>query len=160
MFKAGLIVGVVAAVLALLVTLVSPLFVPCLVLLPGLVAGYLASVFDKPVDNGASAKAGALGGLIAGAGAVVGQLGGAAINALFVGPENARQIMENFGIEYGTTAGVETGYWAGLIGSGICMSLVDVVLMAALGALGGILWWQITGKNQAAPPPYAGYPQE
>jgi len=147
MRKSGLIFGAVALFLCVGAALLSPLCVPCLALFLGLGAGYLAGVFDKPADNGGASRAGAMGGLIAGVGALLGQMIGAGINGVIVGPENASRIIEQMGLPSGS-GDFGTVYWFGLIGGGCCLGILDIALMAGLGALGGILWWQISGKKK------------
>jgi hypothetical protein len=152
MLKSGLIFGAIALLLSAGAALLSPLCVPCLALFLGLGAGYVAGVFDKPADNGASTKSGALSGVISGLGALLGQLIGAAINGSMVGPERAASILQQFGLPTGNGAGFGPGYWAGLFASGCCLGILDIALMAGLGALGGVLWWQMSGKK-AVPAP-------
>jgi LytS/YehU family sensor histidine kinase len=147
MLKSGLIAGGVTFVLALGFTLLSPLCVPCLAFFLGLGAGYLAGVFEKPLDNGSSAKSGAVAGAIGGVGAIIGQMVGALLNAVIVGPEKAVKLVEQLGIPVATPNDFGAAYWVGIIGSGCCFGLLDVALMAGLGALGGLLWWQISGKQ-------------
>jgi len=147
MVKSGLIIGFVALLLTAGVVLISPLCAPCLALFLGLGAGFLAGTFDKPMDNSQSAKSGALGGVIAGVGALLGQLIGGAINGAILGPQGASEILRQLGISNGADPG---SYWAGLIGSACCFGILDLALMAGLGALGGILWWQISGKKNAS----------
>jgi hypothetical protein len=147
MLKSGLIAGAVTFVLALGFTLLSPLCVPCLALLLGLGAGFLAGVFDKPLDNSNAAKSGAGAGAIGGIGAIIGQMVGAVLNSIIVGPETAAALMEQLGLPAPDPNSLGAGYWVGIVGSGCCFGLLDVALMAGLGALGGILWWQISGKQ-------------
>lgn len=150
MLKSGFIFGVVALLLAAGASLLSPFCVPCcLALFLGLGAGFVAGVFDKPGDNGTATKSGALSGVIGGVGALVGQLIGAVINGALVGPEGAARILEQLGLPSSGSAG---GYWVGLFASGCCLGILDIALMAGLGALGGILWWQISGKKAVVAP--------
>ncbi|MBN1303348.1 MAG: hypothetical protein JXA13_02860 [Anaerolineales bacterium] len=147
MYKSGLIVGGVALVLSIGVVLISPcLVLVCLAPFLGIGAGFLAGVFGKPGDKDTSTKNGAIAGAIGGAGALIGQLIGAAINSIMMGPEGVMELTRSLGLPSGGPAG-EVGYWVGVVGGGICLGILDVFLMAGMGALGGILWWQITGKN-------------
>ncbi|MBN1920947.1 MAG: hypothetical protein JW892_06865 [Anaerolineae bacterium] len=147
MVKSGLIFGAVMLVVALGVTLLSPLCVPCAALFIGLGAGYVAGVFDKPRTNQAALKSGALAGVIAGAGGFIGQAIGTAINASVMSPDQVMELMRQFGIDASQMGGANVGYWGGLIGSAVCGGIFAVLLAAGLGAIGGILWWQMTGKN-------------
>lgn len=156
MFKSGLIIGVVALLLAIGAALLSPLCVPCLTLLLGLGAGYLAGAFDKPFDNRGSARSGAIAGAIGGIGALIGQAVGAVINSQIVGAEGAIRLIRQLGIQLplGTTpADIAAGYWGGMIGSTCCLGLFDVALMAGLGALGGLLWRQMSGSKRTVSTP-------
>ena len=144
MIKAGLILGAVMLVLGVGGSLLSPLCVPCLAVMAGIGAGYLAGVFDKPLTSGDSAKVGAIAGAIGGAGALLGQIIGGILNALLVDPQNMMRMMEQFGFPATYDANFIT---ISQIGGGVCFGLIDIVLMAGLGALGGILWQQIAGKN-------------
>jgi hypothetical protein len=152
MKRSGLIFAVVALVLGLAVTLLSPLVVPCVGFVIGLVAGYLGSVFDKPADSPRAANVGTKAGLIAAAGAVLGQLGGGLANALLMGPEAAARLMGRPAAEASSEA-FAIGYYGGICGTGVCLSVVDVGLMAGLGALGGLLWWQLSGRKRSAAAP-------
>ena len=148
MLKSGLIVGVVTLVLATGAVLLSPLCVPCLAIVAGLAAGYLAGVFDKPSESGATTKTGAAAGAIGGAGALIGHLLGGLGNALILGPEGGAAFAQMLGLP-ATTDPVP--YYTGVFGSACCLGLVEVAIMAGLGALGGVLWYQTTGKKNAAP---------
>ncbi len=146
MYKSGLIVGVVALFVAAGATLLSPLCTPCAAVFLGLTAGFLAGVFNKPADNNATAKVGAIGGAVGGVGAILGQVIGTVLNGVLVGPERLQQFNQQLGLPFEGAVPHQT-YWLGLVGGGICFSLLDVLLMAGFGALGGLLWWQTTGKN-------------
>ncbi len=150
MYKSGLILGVVALFVAAGATLLSPLCAPCAAIFLGLGAGFLAGVFDKPSDNNAIAKVGAIGGAVGGSGAVLGQIIGAVINSYVMGPQGAQQFTQSLGLPTSGGPGFEGGYWVAVFGGAICLSLLDVLLMAGFGALGGLLWWQTTGKNATA----------
>ncbi len=147
MIKAGLILGAVMLVLGIGGSLITPLCVPCIALAAGLGAGYLAGVYDKPLTSGGGAKVGAIAGAIGGAGALLGQIIGGILNALIVKPEGVIEMMEQFGLP---TMPDPSFYYISFIGGGVCFGVLDVVLMAGLGALGGILWYQVAGKNTTA----------
>ncbi len=152
MFKSGLIVAAIALVLGFGLTLLSPVCTPCVGALLGLLAGYLAGVFDKPMDSFGSTRAGAGGGLVASIGVILGLIFGAVANSMLVGPEGAQQLLNSFGAPSAYSPAVMPGYYFGLIGSAIFFSLINVMMMVALGALGGRVWWQISGKNSRQEP--------
>lgn len=144
MVKAGLILGAVMLILGIGGSLITPICVPCLAILAGVGAGYLAGVYEKPLTSGDSAKAGAIAGVIGGAGALLGQIVGGVINATTVDLQDAMDLLEQFGLP---TTYDPNLFFISQIGGGVCLGLLDIVLMAGLGALGGILWQQIAGKN-------------
>ena len=146
MVKAGLIFGIVMLVLGIGGSLITPICVPCIALMAGLGAGYLASVYEKRATSGDAAKVGAGAGAIAGAGALLGQITGGIINAVVGDPQLAAELLESWGLP---ATYDPTMYYVSLIGGGVCFGIVDLVLMAGFGALGGILWYQITGKNES-----------
>ncbi len=152
MFKSGLIVAAIALALGFGLTLLSPVCTPCVGALLGLLAGYLAGVFDKPMDSFGSTRAGAGGGLVASIGVILGLIFGAVANSMLVGPEGAQQLLNSFGAPSAYSPAVMPSYYFGLIGSAICFSLINVMMMVALGALGGRVWWQISGKNSRQEP--------
>jgi hypothetical protein len=147
MVKAGLILGAVMLVLGIGGSLITPICVPCLAMLAGVGAGYLAGVYEKPLTSGDGAKVGAIAGAIGGAGALLGQIIGGVINASVLDPQDVMNLLEQFGLP--ATADPRF-YWLSQVGGGVCFGLLDLVLMAGLGALGGILWLQISGKNKPA----------
>jgi len=144
MVKAGLILGVVMLILGIGGSLITPICVPCIALMAGLGTGYLASVFDRRATSSDAAKIGAGAGAIAGVGALLGQIIGGILNALIVGAEGAAAVAEAWGLPVAPDPNI---YYVSFIGAGVCIGIVDVVIMAGLGALGGVLWYQITGKN-------------
>jgi len=152
MLKSGLIFGAVALVLAGITGVINfQLCAPCLALFMGAGAGYVAGMFDKPAGGtGASAKVGAGAGAIGGVGALFGHLGGGLVGAAITGPEQAADLARQLGLPASSDP---AGFWAGAIGASCCFGLLDVALMAGLGALGGLLWYQMTGKNMAGGTP-------
>ncbi len=152
MVKSGLIFGAVMFVAALVITLFVPYCVPCVALLIGLAAGYVAGNIGKPLNQPAATKSGAIAGAIAGAGVLIGEMIGAGINGAMMGPAKVAQLLQQFGFTSGTQMG--TGeYWAILLGENCVIALISVALMAGLGALGGLLWWNANKNKQVLTPP-------
>jgi hypothetical protein len=149
MWKSGLIIGIAALILAFATSAgLSPLCgLLCVSPLAGAVAGYLAGVFDKPVTGEGGAKSGAIGGAVAGAGAFLGQTLAGVVNAAF-----APQIVQFSQRTFGLPGDVSTARLVS-IGMGICGGLVDVVIMAGVGALGGYLWYRFTGSKATSVTP-------
>jgi hypothetical protein len=148
MLKSGLIVGLAALIFGFGATFITPLCAPCVALFAGLAAGYLAALFEKPIDQGGAAKPGAAAGAIAGVGGLVGNMIAAVVNILVVGPERAAQIAQQFNLPSGADPSTfASTYYLSGIGLPFCIALFNIALMAGLGALGGILWYQIMGKK-------------
>ncbi len=153
MLKSGLIIGAVTLVLASILGFIFPLCIPCLAILVGAGAGYLAGMFDKPQASGNSAKIGAGAGAIGGIGALIGHVVGGTATSLVTGPEQAAALMRQFGVAVDTSN--PAVYYAGAVGGACCFGLFEVLLMAGVGALGGMLWYQFVGKNSAVGSPPA-----
>lgn len=151
MVKSGLILGALALFVAAGATLISPLCAPCAAIFLGLGAGYLAGVFEKPLTSSATSRVGAIGGALGGVGAILGQIIGTVLNGFIVGPAGMEKIYQNLGLPGGPSSAQV--YYGGLVGGAVCFSLLDVLLMAGFGALGGLLWWRMNGRNAAPPPP-------
>lgn len=151
MKKSALIFAAVAFIVTLGGTVISPLCTPCLALFIGAFAGYLAGVFDKPAEKPAAVKAGALAGALGGLGAALGQVAGSIVNGLAVGPEGAMKFVQQLGLPAaGTSPSV---YWTTLVVSTACFALLNIGLMAGMGALGGLLWNQFNHKPAVPPSP-------
>jgi hypothetical protein len=149
MVKAGIIAAVVALVLAIGGSLFMGICVPCISIFIGVAAGYLACHYEPAGDNGSAAKSGAIAGAIGGIGALLGQAIGSVITGVTAGPEAGMDMMRQFGWEMPTDVPIPDAYfWIGVVGGGCCIGVFDLLLMAGLGAVGGILWWQFTGKNR------------
>jgi hypothetical protein len=148
MIKAGIIAAIIALILAIGGSLLLALCVPCISIFIGVGAGYLACHYEPSGDSGSAAKTGAIAGAIGGIGALIGQATGAIINGVLVGPEAAMDFGRQLGLDVPMGGDMTAGYWVGIIGTGCCMGILDLLLMAGLGAVGGLLWWQITGKSR------------
>ncbi len=145
MVKSGLILAAVALIFSASSTLISPICTPCLAIFMGIFAGYLAGIQDKPKDEGSAAKIGAGAGAIGGIGAILGQFIGAAINATLVGPEGTMNMLRQLNLPI--TGDVSGFYPYAVYGSAFCLGLLNILLMAGLGALGGYLWLQMGGRK-------------
>ncbi|MFQ6100027.1 MAG: hypothetical protein ACE5OS_02175 [Anaerolineae bacterium] len=143
MLKAGLIGAGVGFVLAIIAAVLTPLCNPCVALLLGLGVGVLAAVWERPATSGAGAGEGAKAGAIASVGSLIGQMVGAVINGFIVGPETLANLYRQFDIPVPTAQ----SYWIYNLGGNCLCAVVNVALGAALGAVGGLLWHQISGKD-------------
>ncbi len=145
MLKAGLIGAGIGFIVAIIAAVITPCCNPCAALLLGLGVGVLAGVWERPATPGASAGEGAKASAIAAVGTLIGHMIGAVANGLIVGPEGVAQIYRQFDIQVPLTP---QSYWIYNLGGNCLCAIADVALGAALGALGGLLWYQISGKNQ------------
>ena len=154
MVRAGLIAGGITLVLGIIGGFILPLVcIPCVALFAGAGGGYLAGRFDRPGTSNDSARRGAGAGAIGGIGAVIAHLVASISNAAIMGPEGAAQMLRDLGIalpDGGTNPAV---FYSSAIGGACCVGLFEVALMAALGAIGGIIWYQTNGRNSAPPAP-------
>jgi len=151
MKQSGMITGGVAFLFAFgAAVTISPLCVPCLTLLFGLLGGYLAGVFERPFAQNPSLKAGALAGLIGGTGMLLGQIFGAVINGIAVGPEGAARLLAQMELFAGSPVKIAEYYWTVLALSTACLGIFDLALTSGFGTLGGLLWWKIRGEKQVA----------
>lgn len=144
MVKAGIILAIVMVVLGAGGSLITPICVPCIAVMAGVGAGYLAGVYARPTTSGETAKAGAIAGAIGGAGALIGQVIGGILNAIIVGPQGIIDMARMLDLPVSADP---TAAYVGFIGGGFCFGIIDIVLMAGLGAVGGILWYQMSGKK-------------
>ena len=152
MVRAGLILGGVMLVLGGVAAFVFPPCVPCLALFAGPGAGYLAGLWDRPTESTRALGRGAGAGAMAGAGAwlahIVGGLGSAAV----VGPEQALEFSRALGLNPDPAMLNDLPrYYGWATGTACCFGVFEIVLMAMLGVVGGLVWWQLTGKNQSGP---------
>jgi hypothetical protein len=153
MLKAGLIGAGLGFLLALVTSLITPLCNPCAALVLGLGVGVLAGVWERPTTSRAGARVGAQAGAIATLGSLVGQMVGAVTTGFIVGPEAVTRFARQFDIQVPIT---RESYWVSLLGGSCVCGVVDVAIGAGLGALGGILWYELSGKNRVPPIPPAG----
>ena len=154
MVKSGLIFGAVALMLIGITGVINfQLCAPCLALFMGVGAGYVAGMFDKPMGGtGGSTKAGAGAGAIGGIGALFGHMGGGLVGALRIGPEQAMaqaaELARTLGLSVPLTGVDPVSYYGSTLGFSCCFGLFEIALMAGLGALGGLLWYQMTGRSR------------
>ena len=149
MKKSGFVIGGIAIVFSFALTLLSPFLLPCITPILGIAAGYLAGAFDGYLERPVALRSGAKAAAIAGVGMFLGQVMGAVINGVLVGPEGAAQVLSSFGVATGGIGQMSGIYWISLIVSTGCISLFNIGLMAALGALGVFIWWEVTGRFKA-----------
>jgi len=156
MLKAGLIGAAVGFILAIITTLLFPFCDPCVALLLGGGFGALAAAWERPSTQGESAGTGAKAGTITAAGSLLGEMVGAVINGFIVGPQGAAALSRQFGLPYRISPQT---YWIYNIAGNCLCGLFSVALGAALGALGGLIWYQARG-GRAEPPSWPAEEEE
>jgi hypothetical protein len=100
-----------------------------------------------------AARTGAGAGAIAGAGVFLAQVIASVSTAAIQGPERSAEMMEPLLRSLGLppTAPDPVTFYATAVGTACCFGLVDVALATGLGALAGMIWYQMTGRT-ATPP--------
>ena len=145
MKKATLIVGIGAFVVSLGLTLLFPLCTSCFALLVGPVAGLLAVYWGYPTEEQQAAGIGAQAGALAGVGLLAGQVLGGLLNAILVGPEGAAEIYRSLGLNIAEPSNI-VAYYLGVVGGQMCCALVNVGIMAGLGALAAFLYFKSSNR--------------
>ncbi|MFN8485845.1 MAG: hypothetical protein U0768_22620 [Anaerolineae bacterium] len=147
--KAGIIFGLLALGLGASVTMISAVCLPPFALLVGLGAGYMGGYFDQPTESRGAMRSGMWAGLIAGIFMVAGQILGTVGAATFLGPTRSALIMQSLGIPAYSPPGASFGYVWGLVGLLLIVGVVNVLVMAGTGVVGGAIWWQSAGRRAA-----------
>lgn len=149
MRKTILIFGSVTFLISLALTLLFPACTVCFALVAGAGAGWLAAYWMQPASQEDAAGVGARAGAFSALGGVAGQTLGGVMNALLIGPAGAADLAQSLGLgslEFPS----DTAYYAGAIGGQFCCGLVNVGLMAGLGALAAFLY--VKYRRQSSPP--------
>jgi hypothetical protein len=150
--------------LAFLIAAVAGLFnsqlcVPCAAVLLGLAAGYSGAQAERPATSDGATRAGAAAGAASGVGALLGHLVGGLIGAARIGPQGASQLMEDIlsdlGVAVPAAATNPLQYYGTALCGSFCFGAFEVLLMAGLGALGGLLWQGMRSRGGTAAPPLA-----
>ncbi len=149
MIKAGLIGAVTGFIFVMSLSLLSPFCTLCYTPLLGLGVGYLSGWFDAPLEAKVSLSRGGIAGGIAGIGAVAGQtLAAIVYGILFTHSEKWPNILREMGGILGEPKLFQSiiadpgEYWQALLTTSILCSAFNLVIVAGLGAVGGIMWFQ------------------
>jgi hypothetical protein len=160
MKKTALIFGICSFFLFLVLTVILACLTPCLALLLGGGAGWLAAYWTKPRDPNSAAITGAQAGALSGIGALLGQAVGGLVQSQFVTPDMLAQVTEfyeSLGFE-GVTVPLDSTFFGTLIGGQACCGLLNLGLMAGLGALAAFLHFRYSdGRTISAADTYNGY---
>lgn len=142
MIKAGLIGAVTGFIYVMSLTLVSPFFTLCFTPLLGIGVGYLAGRFDHPSKAEASLSRGSIAGGIAGIGAALGQMLATVVNAVLVThSEQLPNLLRQFGLSQFIITDPNQYWRAALTANSFC-SVVNLMIIAGLGAVGSVIWFQ------------------
>ena len=149
MIKAGLIGATAGFIYVMSLTLLSPFCTLCFTPLLGLGVGYLAGWC--PIEGGyqTSLLRGAVAGVISGLGVVVGQMLATVVNAILVtNSEELPRLLRQIGLSDLIITDSNQYWQATLTANSIC-SVFNLVIIAGLGAVGGLLWFQ--RRHKATP---------
>lgn len=140
MIKVGLLGLVLAFIYVMSITLISPFCTLCFTPLLGIGVGYLANWFDQPLKFEASLGRGATAGGMTGFGALLGQMMAAVVNGILVTNwEELPALFKEFGF---TQFPNPDEYWQTTLTANSMCSLFNLALIAGLGAVGGVIWFQ------------------
>jgi hypothetical protein len=140
--KAGLIGAIAGLIYIMSLTLLSPFCTLCLTPLLGIGVGYLAGWFDTPPNSEVSLVRGAVAGGITGLGVVIGQMLASVVNAILVtNSEELPKLLRQIGLSELVIADSNQYWQATLTANSIC-SFFNLLIIAGLGAVGGLLWFQ------------------
>ena len=145
MIKAGLLGAFIGFIYVMSITLVSPFCTVCITPLLGVSVGYLASRIDKPLKLETSLGSGGIAGGMTGCGALIGQMLAAVVNGILV---TNWQELPNFVKDLGLTQFPNASeYWQTTLTANSFCSLLNLALIAGLGAVGGLIWFQRQNKK-------------
>lgn len=148
MFKSGIIFGLAGFFLALALTgFGAALCSICLAVVLGLGAGYVAGVFERPLESGEATKQGAAAGALTGGLMVFGQIIGGGLNAgSMVTDPNTQMLNQMLGLPPAEPSMI----WIGALFGACCIGLLNLGILAGLGAAGGALWASMNLKNDGS----------
>ena len=147
MIKAGLVGALASFVYVMSLTLVSPFCTVCITPPLGIGVGYLANRFDKPIKLTSSLSVGAVAGGIAGIAALVAQMLATVVNGILVTNWSGLPAMVRaWGLVQFPRA---PEYWQTTLLTNSFCSVVNLVIIVALGMLGGMMWFQRHHKVMA-----------
>lgn len=145
MIKAGLLGSVLGFIYVMSITLISPFCTLCITPFLGMSVGYLASQIDKPPKLETSLSSGGIAGSMTGCGALIGQILAAVINGILV---TNWEELPAFIRDLGLTQFPESGeYWQTTLTANSFCGLLNLALIAGLGAVGGLVWFQQQNKK-------------
>jgi len=154
--KATVVVGLIGFLGALISGAINwQICVPCLALVLGAGAGYFACRIEGPADQGSATRLGATAGGLAGVATLLGNVVGGFIGAALLGPQAAQATMDTLAKSLGVTVPPTpispVTYYASALGTSACCGIVEIFIMALLGALAGMVWFRQTRGDVPRP---------
>jgi hypothetical protein len=151
--KAGVIGAVFGFIFVMSLTLLSPFCTLCLTPLLGIGVGYLSGWFDAPTEAKRSLLRGGVAGGVSGIAAVAGQMLATVVNGILVtNSEELPNVLRDMGLsEFLITDPNE--YWQATLTVGTFCSAFNLLIIAGLGAVGGLIWFQRRQKHLLAAGP-------
>ena len=146
MLKAGLIGAVAGFIYVMTLTLLSPFCTLCFTPLLGLAVGYLAGWFDSPQKSEISIYRGGIAGGITGLVVMIGQMLATLVNGILVtNSEELPNLLQEFGLSQLILTDSNQYWQATLTANSVC-SVFNLFIIAGLGAVGGMIWFQRRNK--------------
>ena len=142
MIRAGFLGAIAGLIYITSLTLLSPFCTLCLTPLLGISVGYLAAHIDKPARSETSLSRGGIAGGITGIGVLVGQMLATIVNGILItNSESLPIFVRQMGLSQLFITDPDE-YWQAIITTSSFCSLINLVLIAGLGALGSLIWFQ------------------
>jgi hypothetical protein len=155
MAKSSIIIAPITLILVGITSLANNylcLCTPLAAVFLGLIAGGLCVYFEKPIDPEKAAIRGGIAGAIAGVAALVGQTIGGTIISVVVGAGQTHvACLPGLCNQSSPTTSQTSWILSALFSSCFC-GLMALAIMAGLGVLGGMLWFQFTKNKKNNPP--------
>lgn len=151
MLKASLIGAIIGFILMMSLSLLSPLCTLCFTPLLGIGVGYLTGWFETPSKLKISLIRGSLAGSLTGIGVVIGQMLAAVINGILVTHlEQFPMLIHELRQISQLVIADARDYWKFILVINTFFSAFNLVIIAGLGAVGGLIWFERQGKKLLA----------
>lgn len=145
MIKVGFMGAVLGFIYVMSFTLISPFCTLCITPLLGMGVGYLASRFDKPLKVESSLGSGGVAGSMTGCGALIGQILATVVNGILVTNwEELPVFIRDLGLAQFPSP---DEYWQTTLTANSFCGVLNLAIIAGLGAVGGLIWFQQQNKK-------------
>jgi hypothetical protein len=129
----------------------SQICIPCIAVVLGAAAGYFACLSMRPADQGSATRLGATTGALAGIGTLLGSMAGGLIGAIRIGPAGVESILQGLGVALPNVPVSPVTFYGVAVGEAACFGVVEVFIMALLGALAAMVWFGQTRGDVPRP---------